>query len=165
MRRTLLLLGFTLAVSSVRAPTNAVACPVQLKAVDLLPAKAVRVYVSGPGFNRNLERVLRIRYKNVSGRDIEAGQIGVTTSLYEPGPVYAKITHGEQSISLPAKLRAKEQKTLKSKILTSGVPPRTWLQGVIFSDGSRWTTSDPSQCAYVTHPGDVRTHTGIPELR
>jgi hypothetical protein len=142
-----------------RAAAQSAGCPLQLKSVDLLPARSLGPAHLGYDFSRNLERVLRVRYKNISGKEIASAHLSVSISLYEPGPIHAKTTYGEQDLALTSRLPAGKEKTLKEKVLTSGVPPRVWVREITYYDGSRWTPSDPGQCQYSPRP--IQTSTGL----
>jgi len=141
-----------LTVTGTLATAQSAGCPLQLKSVDLLPAHSPGPVRLGYDFSRNLERTLRVHYKNISGREIASGHLSVSISLYEPGPINAKTTHGEQDLELTSRLRVGEEKTLKQKVLTSGAPPRAWVREITYSDGSRWTASDPAQCQFSPRP-------------
>lgn len=158
MRVLFLLILITPRVS---AQSGAGGCPIRIGSLSLRPARTIRAVVPASALGHNLERVLRINYKNVSGKDISGGEMKVVTSYYISGPTGTSITHGELSIPLE-RVRAGQGKTLRRKILTAAVPPQTWLQKVTFADGSHWTASNASQCAYVVHPGNVPVGTGVP---
>jgi hypothetical protein len=105
-----------------------------------------------------------VQYKNVSGREISSGHLSVSISLYEPGPINAKTTHGEQDLEFTSRLRVGEVKTLKQKVLTGGTPPSAWVREITYTDGSRWTAIDAGQCQYSPRP--IQTGAGpiIPPL-
>jgi hypothetical protein len=151
-------------MTGTRAAAQSAGCPLQLKSVDLLPAHSPGPVRLGYDFGRNLERTLRVQYKNVSGREIASGHLSVSIALYEPGPINAKTTHGEQDLEFTSRLRVGEVKTLKQTVLTSGTPPSAWVRDVTYTDGSRWTAIDRGQCQYSPRP--IQTGAGpiIPPL-
>jgi hypothetical protein len=137
-------------VSNLRAQSNS-GCPLELRSVNLAPAHSLGTFPLRYDFSRNLERVLRVRYKNVSGKEIVSGHLSVSISFYEPGPVYDKITYSELDLALTSRVGTGKENTISQKVLTSGVPPRAWVREVTYSDGSQWTSNDPVQCQYSQH--------------
>lgn len=160
LRQLALYLSWLIFVVGAAGAQSTARCPLDLTSVQLAPAHTTRMVVLPPDFSRNLERTLRIHYKNTSDKQIVSGQLSVRISRYVVGPLQAKTTYSDLNIPIAALVRPGQRKTVKQQVLTSGYPTRAWLLEVTFADGSRWQPTDPTECEYVQPR--AATQVGIP---
>ena len=120
------------------------ACPIQLQQVNLTSRSNLPSSL-GVG---NFEMDLRIQYKNSSSKAISSARILVETALMLNGPAHQIVQKERQSFFLIKALKPGQHADAKFKVVSSVSAPRAWLTDVGFADGSSWSASDLSSCAY-----------------
>lgn len=120
------------------------ACPIQLQQVNLT-SRSNPPSSLGIG---NFEMDLRVQYKNSSSKAISSARILVETALLINGPAHQIVQKERQSFFLAKALKPGQHADAKFEVVSSDIAPRAWLTDVTFADGSSWSSSNPSGCAY-----------------